>query len=112
MNNTFLACQYFTVRGVRTLNGKLVQHKLSNYYQKHPHPEAAPIPAKVSYYHFMDESFHFNSSTIISHDVITCLGRRFKNIDEAFMDAHFELFTTFLIDVWTLYNRKRAASSW
>ncbi|MEH1807196.1 P-aminobenzoate N-oxygenase AurF [Nostoc sp.] len=72
-NNTFLACQYFTVRGVRTLNGKLVQHKLSNYYQKHPHPEAAPIPAKVSYYHFMDESFHFNSSTIISHDVITCL---------------------------------------
>lgn len=25
-DNTFLACQYFTVRGVRTLNGKLVQH--------------------------------------------------------------------------------------
>lgn len=72
-DNTFLACQYFTVRGVRTLNGKLVQHKLSNYYQKHPHQEQAPIPAKISYYHFMDESFHFNSSTIISHDVIHCL---------------------------------------
>ncbi|RUS99378.1 hypothetical protein DSM106972_078200 [Dulcicalothrix desertica PCC 7102] len=72
-DNTFLACQYFTVRGVRTLNGKLVQHKLSNYYQKHPHQEQAPIPAKISYYHFMDESFHFNSSTIISHDVIDCL---------------------------------------
>ncbi|MBD2292540.1 P-aminobenzoate N-oxygenase AurF [Anabaena sphaerica FACHB-251] len=72
-NNTFLACQYFTVRGVRTLNGKLVQHKLSNYYQKHPTQEAAPIPAKISYYHFLDESFHFNSSTIISHDVVTCL---------------------------------------
>ena len=27
--NTFLACQYFTVRGLRTLNGKLIQHKLS-----------------------------------------------------------------------------------
>jgi hypothetical protein len=72
-DNTFLACQYFTVRGVRTLNGKLVQHKLSNFYQKHPDPENAPIPAKISYYHFMDESFHFNSSTIISHDVISCL---------------------------------------
>ncbi len=72
-DNTFLACQYFTVRGVRTLNGKLVQHKLSNYYQKHLLPENAPIPAKISYYHFMDESFHFNSSTIISHDVINCI---------------------------------------
>ncbi|MBF2065185.1 MAG: P-aminobenzoate N-oxygenase AurF [Calothrix sp. C42_A2020_038] len=72
-DNTFLACQYFTVRGVRTLNGKLVQHKLSSFYQKHPHPEQAPIPAKISYYHFMDESFHFNSSTIISHDVISCI---------------------------------------
>ena len=72
-DNTFLACQYFTVRGIRTLNGKLIQHKLSNFYQKHLHQENAPIPAKVSYYHFMDESFHFNSSTIISHDVIKCL---------------------------------------
>ncbi len=72
-DNTFLACQYFTVRGVRTLNGKLVQHKLSNYYHKHSNPETVPIPAKISYYHFMDESFHFNSSTIISHDVINCI---------------------------------------
>ncbi|PAX49837.1 P-aminobenzoate N-oxygenase AurF [Brunnivagina elsteri] len=72
-DNTFLACQYFTVRGVRTLNGKLVQHKLSNYFQKHPDKDNAPIPAKISYYHFMDESFHFNSSTIISHDIINFL---------------------------------------
>ena len=72
-DNTFLACQYFTVRGVRTLNGKLVQHKLSAYYQKHPDPENAPIPSKISYYHFLDESFHFNSSTILSHDVVKCL---------------------------------------
>lgn len=71
--NTFLACQYFTVRGVRTLNGKLVQHKLSGYYQKHPDKEKAPIPSQISFYHFMDESFHFNSSTIISHDIMKCL---------------------------------------
>ncbi|MGJ3247165.1 MAG: P-aminobenzoate N-oxygenase AurF [Elainellaceae cyanobacterium] len=71
--NTFLACQYFTVRGIRTLNGKLVQHKLSNYYQHHPDPDNAPIPAKISFYHFMDESFHFNSSTLLSHEVVKCL---------------------------------------
>lgn len=71
--STFLACQYFTVRGVRTLNGKLVQHKLSRYYQNHPDKENAPIPSKISYYHFMDESFHFNSSTILSHEVVNCL---------------------------------------
>lgn len=71
--NTFLACQYFTVRGVRTLNGKLVQHKLSQYYQNHAEKENAPIPAKISYYHFLDESFHFNSSTLLSHEVVTCL---------------------------------------
>lgn len=71
--NTFLACQYFTVRGIRTLNGKLVQHKLSRYYQHHPDPDNAPIPSKISYYHFMDESFHFNSSTLLSHEVVNCL---------------------------------------
>ncbi|ESA35271.1 p-aminobenzoate n-oxygenase [Leptolyngbya sp. Heron Island J] len=71
--NSFLACQYFTVRGLRTLNGKLVQHQLSRYYQTHSDQENAPIPSKISFYHFMDESFHFNSSTLLSHEVIQCL---------------------------------------
>lgn len=71
--NAFIAAQYFLIRGVRTLNGKIVQHQLSQYYQKHPNQENAPIPSKISYYHFMDESYHFNSSTIISHDVIRSL---------------------------------------
>ncbi|MGD2180961.1 P-aminobenzoate N-oxygenase AurF [Lusitaniella coriacea] len=72
-DNTFLACQYFTVRGLRTLNGKLVQHKLSRYYQNHSDKENSPVPSKISYYHFMDESFHFNSSTILSHDILNCI---------------------------------------
>ena len=63
--NTFLACQYFTVRGLRTLNGKLVQHQLSQFCDGDD-----PIPSQISHYHFMDESFHFNSSTLISQDVI------------------------------------------
>ena len=64
--NTFLACQYFTVRGLRTLNGKLVQHQLSQFYDG----SSSPIPTQISHYHFMDESFHFNSSTLISQEVI------------------------------------------
>jgi hypothetical protein len=61
------------VRGLRTLNGKIVQHQLSRYYTEHPDKENAPIPSKISYYHFVDESFHFNTSTVISHDVINSL---------------------------------------
>lgn len=71
--NAFIGCQYFTVRGVRTLNGKIVQHQLSRYYTEHPDQEKAPIPSRISYHHFMDESYHFNSSGIISHDVVKCL---------------------------------------
>ena len=66
--NTFLACQYFTVRGLRTLNGKLVQHQLSQFCSRDV--ETAAVPSQISHYHFMDESFHFNSSTLISQDVI------------------------------------------
>jgi hypothetical protein len=61
------------VRGVRTLNGKLIQHQLSQFYSKNDNKATAPIPARISYCHFLDESFHFNSSTIISHDVLRSL---------------------------------------
>jgi hypothetical protein len=72
-DNAFIGCQYFTVRGVRTLNGKLIQHQLSQFYSKRADKESAPIPSRISYCHFLDESFHFNSSTIISHDVLRSL---------------------------------------
>ncbi len=72
-SSPFIGCQYFTVRGLRTLNGKIVQHQLSKNYSSHRNQESAPIPSKVNYYHFMDESFHFNTSTVISHDVVNSL---------------------------------------
>jgi hypothetical protein len=68
-SNAFLASQYLLIRGLRTLNGKLIQHQLSNYYTRHSQQETAPIPSKISYYHFMDESFHFNTSKIIGHEI-------------------------------------------
>lgn len=77
-SNAFLACQYFTVRGLRTLNGKLVQHELSRYCSEMDEPEQAPVPARVSWYHFKDESYHFNSSTILSRDVLRSLPKPTK----------------------------------
>lgn len=72
-NSAFIGCQYFTVRGLRTLNGKIVQHQLSKFYADHADKENSPLPSKVSFYHFIDESFHFNTSTVVSHDVINSL---------------------------------------
>lgn len=77
-NSPFIGCQYFTVRGLRTLNGKIVQHQLSRYYNEHPDKDNSPIPSKISYYHFIDESFHFNTSTVVSHDVINSLPKPSK----------------------------------
>jgi hypothetical protein len=68
-NNAFLASHYLLVRGLRTLNGKIVQHKLSRFYADDPDKDHAPLPSAVSYYHFMDESHHFNTSRIIGLDV-------------------------------------------
>lgn len=71
--SAFIASQYFTVRGLRTLNGKMVQQKLSHFYHKSSEQDQLPIPSAISYYHYMDESFHFNSSCIIGHDVVNSL---------------------------------------
>lgn len=71
--NAFIGSQYFMVRGLRTLNGKIVQHQLSKYYTNHQDKENSPIPSKISYYHFIDESFHFNTSTVVAHDVMKSL---------------------------------------
>ncbi len=68
--NAFIGCQYFAIRGLRTLNGKMIQQALA---QPALRSEDAPIPSKISLYHFMDESFHFNSSKVLSHDVIRSL---------------------------------------
>ncbi len=73
--NAFIACQYLTVRGLRTLNGKIIQHQLSEFYNE-MNPEAqksAPVPSAISYFHFMDESYHFNSSNIIGTDILKLL---------------------------------------
>ena len=71
--SSFIACQYFTIRGLRTLNGKLVQHQLSRYWANHRDKEQAPIPSAISYYHFQDESYHFNTSMMVAQEVVKSL---------------------------------------
>lgn len=72
-SNPFIGCQYFLIRGLRTLLGKIVQHRLSTFHEGFGDANASPIPSQISYFHFQDESFHFNSSTILSHDVLKML---------------------------------------
>ncbi len=71
--NAFIGSQYFTVRGLRTLNGKIVQHQLSQFYLKHPQRDSAPIPSVISYHHFLDESFHFNTSMVVGSEAYRAL---------------------------------------
>ncbi len=72
-NSPFLASQYLTIRGIRTLNGKLVQHKLSKYYSGAANKETISIPSAISYHHFIDESFHFNTSKTIGLELLDYL---------------------------------------
>jgi len=72
-SSAFIGSQYFTVRGIRTLCGKMVQHILSDFYAKSADQDSIPLPAQISYFHFIDESHHFNSSRIIAQDVVKSL---------------------------------------
>ncbi|MGH6608759.1 MAG: hypothetical protein ACRECQ_00735 [Burkholderiaceae bacterium] len=68
-SNAFLGSQYLLIRGLRTLNGKLVQHQLGQFYRNHPDQERAPVPSAISWFHFLDESFHFHTSRVVGLDV-------------------------------------------
>ncbi len=71
--NAFIASQYFTVRGLRTLNGKMVQQQLGALTAKARDKGSTPLPSQISWFHFQDESFHFNSSTILGKEVVKSL---------------------------------------
>jgi hypothetical protein len=71
--SAFIGSQYFTVRGLRTLNGKMVQSKLSRAHTQLADPAASPVPTQISYHHFLDESFHFNTSQIVGAELFHAL---------------------------------------
>jgi len=68
-SNAFLGSQYLLIRGLRTLNGKMIQHQLGQFYREHPDQANAPLPAAISWYHFLDESFHFHTSRVVGLEV-------------------------------------------
>ena len=68
-SNAFLGSQYLLIRGLRTLNGKLIQHRLGEFYRNHPDQAHAPVPSAISRYHFLDESFHFHTSQVVGLEV-------------------------------------------
>jgi hypothetical protein len=68
-SNAFLGSQYLLIRGLRTLNGKLIQHRLGEFFRNHPDQANAPVPSAISWYHFLDESFHFHTSQIVGLEV-------------------------------------------
>ena len=79
----FIACQYFTIRALRTLNGKLIQHQLAQFFPANASTayehegqttqSGNTVPSAISYYHFQDESYHFNSSMLLAQDVLRSL---------------------------------------
>ena len=94
-NSAFIGCQYFTVRGLRTLNGKIVQHQLSRFYTEHPDKENSPIPSKISYYHFIDE---FCQRGGIVEASPSCISKQVSSIGVLFQlepDGEVEIQTTF-----------------
>ena len=74
-SNAFLGSQYLLIRGLRTLNGKLIQHRLGEFYRDHPDRVHAPVPSAISWYHFLDESFHFHTSRVVGLEVPRSLAR-------------------------------------
>ncbi|MBL8551698.1 MAG: hypothetical protein JNJ73_17050 [Hyphomonadaceae bacterium] len=64
-----LAAHYLMIRGIRTLNGKMIQERLAKHIEAFQGYENAPIPARISKAHYTDESYHFNTSRIMSHEV-------------------------------------------
>ena len=70
-----LAAHYLMIRGLRTLNGKMIQERLAAHVSTYQDEQNAPIPARISKAHFTDESYHFNTSRIVSHEVPKLLPR-------------------------------------
>ena len=59
--------------------------------------------------------FDFSVNTSWEGEILEALDRLWggiEDIDEAFVDLHFEGFTTGLVDVWALYHGKGGALGW
>ncbi|NJK63584.1 MAG: hypothetical protein HC921_13640 [Synechococcaceae cyanobacterium SM2_3_1] len=75
-SSPFLACQYYSLRYIANLLLRTQEHTRAMYY-KHLQAQSLPIPAPtaLSYYHFLDESFHSTTSQIVGQEMYKDFGK-------------------------------------
>jgi hypothetical protein len=67
--NPFLAASFYGVRYMANLLLKSTEHSIYNYCRHLQKNNAfVPAPTAISYYHFLDESFHTTTSLFIGRD--------------------------------------------
>ncbi|HLP87799.1 MAG TPA: hypothetical protein VK184_04220 [Nostocaceae cyanobacterium] len=66
----FMACQFYAIRIIANLYLKNMEHSIVKYFRKLERKnEFIPTPTAVSYYHFLDESFHTTISQLLAKDL-------------------------------------------
>lgn len=66
----FLASQYYILRYMANMLLKNREHNIFMYCKKlQKQDELVPIPTAISYYHFLDESFHSTTSQFLARDL-------------------------------------------
>ena len=69
-SSPFLACQYYTYRYAANTVLKNYEHNFFQHFKELTKTgDFTPIPTAVSYYHFLDESFHMTTSQLIARDL-------------------------------------------
>ncbi len=75
-SSPFLACHYYSLRYIANLLLRTQEHARAMYY-KRLQAQSLPIPAPtaLSYYHFLDESFHSTTSQIVGQEMYKDFGK-------------------------------------
>ncbi|NJR59420.1 MAG: hypothetical protein HC769_11545 [Cyanobacteria bacterium CRU_2_1] len=69
-SSPFMACQYYSGRFVANMLLKSYEYGYVKHFKKlEEKGQSIPAPTAVSYYHFLDESFHTTTSQLIARDV-------------------------------------------
>lgn len=66
----FLGCHYYTLRFMANMGLKHTEHSNYKYFRKLEKEGAfIPAPTAISYYHFLDESFHVSTSRVMAREL-------------------------------------------
>lgn len=69
-SSPFVACQYYGSRFIANMMLKNYEYGYARYFKElKGKGKSIPAPTAVSYYHFLDESFHTTTSQLIARDM-------------------------------------------